>query len=391
MEYPQYDRQSQSDIHFEGHHDLNDTLPSARHSAAPDVEMTNSFSYANDMNLFGMLQDNNYPTYNHNNPSMTSMLFQNITDDASNPGTQDVDSAPFTHFSPATMWLGSGSSLSTATMLKPQLGSDQTQIFAHMASPDEDMSIDAQSSSKKSSNRGSARKRRDSQMDVMSVDKKERKESSTSTDDGVVQSAGNKREKYREKNRVAAAKCRAKKKDNVDTLEDRHRTHSVLNVALKQTEQSLRDELSYWRTQALQHSFCDCQSIQDYNMRKARNLAAESVLGDVSTHRPRSSDSHHTCTRSVNNSPVSRVNNTNRRQDSAVMSPRVAEARNASPAAEKESLPFAGPNENASVQTASGGSSLQHRRAKTAKSSQLRFDNIRQDHASKGPSSVSEA
>lgn len=90
-----------------------------------------------------------------------------------------------------------------------------------------------------------------------------------------------KRDKYREKNRVAAAKCRAKKKDHVDGLEDNHRTQSMLNALLKQTEQSLRDELSFWRTQALQHGFCDCHSIQDYNLRKARALAANQDFGSV--------------------------------------------------------------------------------------------------------------
>ena len=99
-------------------------------------------------------------------------------------------------------------------------------------------------------------------------------------DDAVEGEEGDgKREKYREKNRVAAAKCRAKKKEHVDNLEDTHRTQSMLNTALKQTEKSLRDELSFWRTQALQHTFCQCHPIQDYNMRKARNLAAESILG----------------------------------------------------------------------------------------------------------------
>ncbi|KAF2156562.1 hypothetical protein K461DRAFT_263600 [Myriangium duriaei CBS 260.36] len=90
-----------------------------------------------------------------------------------------------------------------------------------------------------------------------------------------------KRDKYREKNRVAAAKCRAKKKEHIDGLEDNHRTQGMLNALLKQTEQQLRDELSYWRTQALQHGFCDCQAIQEYNLRKARALAANKEFGDM--------------------------------------------------------------------------------------------------------------
>lgn len=84
-----------------------------------------------------------------------------------------------------------------------------------------------------------------------------------------------KKEKYREKNREAAAKCRAKKKEHEGQLEGNHRTQNALNTELKQTEKYLRDELSFWRTQALQHTFCDCRSIQEYNLQKARNLAAE--------------------------------------------------------------------------------------------------------------------
>lgn len=98
---------------------------------------------------------------------------------------------------------------------------------------------------------------------------KSRKESRTS-DDGL---AGDKKDKYREKNRVAAAKCRAKKKEHTDQLEDTYRTQSAMNSALKQTEKSLRDELSYWRTQALQHTFCNCHPIQEYNMKKAQSMA----------------------------------------------------------------------------------------------------------------------
>lgn len=98
-------------------------------------------------------------------------------------------------------------------------------------------------------------------------------------------SGDSKREKYREKNRVAAAKCRAKKKGHVDNLEDKYRTQSVLNTALKQSEKLLRDELSFWRTQALAHSYCTtCHDIQQYNKRKAQNIAAESMLGSAIAH-----------------------------------------------------------------------------------------------------------
>ena len=99
--------------------------------------------------------------------------------------------------------------------------------------------------------------------------RKSRKHSRVS-DDSVV---GDKKDKYRQKNRVAAAKCRARKKEQADLLEETHHTQSALNTALKQTEKALRDELSLWRTQALQHTFCGCHSIQHYHLRKAQSMA----------------------------------------------------------------------------------------------------------------------
>ncbi|CAD0113395.1 unnamed protein product [Aureobasidium uvarum] len=108
---------------------------------------------------------------------------------------------------------------------------------------------------------------------------KSRKESRAS-EDGLT---GDKKDKYREKNRVAAAKCRAKKKEHTDQLEDTFRTQSAMNSALKQTEKSLRDELSYWRTQALQHTFCSCHPIQEYNMRKAQSMTFGTNYGATSS------------------------------------------------------------------------------------------------------------
>ena len=106
-------------------------------------------------------------------------------------------------------------------------------------------------------------------------------------------------------------------------MEDTHRTQSVLNTALKQTEKSLRDELSFWRTQALQHTFCSCRAIQEYNMRKARNLAAESILGNpISTMSPSTKSA--TSTAAI--SPVTHVCGVHpdRRQSTTALEDRVA-------------------------------------------------------------------
>ncbi|KAK4981804.1 hypothetical protein LTR66_009692 [Elasticomyces elasticus] len=104
---------------------------------------------------------------------------------------------------------------------------------------------------------------------------------------------GLKKEMYREKNRVAAAKCRAKKKTAVDGLEQTGRYHSSMNTHLKIELKALRDELSSLRNMALQHTDCSCHALQSYNMRQAHNLAAaeskswNAMMADPS--RPKSS------------------------------------------------------------------------------------------------------
>jgi len=97
---------------------------------------------------------------------------------------------------------------------------------------------------------------------------------SEGSDDDDVE---DKREKYREKNRLAAAKCRLKKKDNVETLEIRHRDLSAKNNYMKREERKLRDELSRLRTMALGHCAgnpnCRCDPLHYYNQRQMRALA----------------------------------------------------------------------------------------------------------------------
>ncbi|KAI4742849.1 hypothetical protein E4T50_06728 [Aureobasidium sp. EXF-12298] len=90
-------------------------------------------------------------------------------------------------------------------------------------------------------------------------------------------------QKSRKESRASDDGCRAKKKEHTDSLEDTYRTQSAMNTALKQTEKSLRDELSYWRTQALQHTFCSCHPIQEYNLRKAQSMAFGGNYGTTSS------------------------------------------------------------------------------------------------------------
>jgi len=86
-----------------------------------------------------------------------------------------------------------------------------------------------------------------------------------------------KKEKYREKNRVAAAKCRAKKKGSVDGLEENYRRLNAIHNFLTRELRELRDEFSALRTIALQHTSathgCGCEGLHEYNRRKASQVA----------------------------------------------------------------------------------------------------------------------
>lgn len=106
------------------------------------------------------------------------------------------------------------------------------------------------------------------------------KRESVSTVDGGSEPEENgepdhKREKYREKNRVAAAKCRAKKKMNSDHLEGSARETERENTRLKLEERKLRDELTRLKEISLAHHAggCKCASIHAYNTNQALRTA----------------------------------------------------------------------------------------------------------------------
>lgn len=78
--------------------------------------------------------------------------------------------------------------------------------------------------------------------------------------------------KYREKNRVAAAKCRDKKKNATNKLEEDFRDLQATNNFQKVLVRSLRDELSTLQTMALLHSNCS-EQLQYYNFNRAQEIS----------------------------------------------------------------------------------------------------------------------
>ncbi|KAI7200771.1 hypothetical protein KC324_g2542 [Hortaea werneckii] len=66
--------------------------------------------------------------------------------------------------------------------------------------------------------------------------------------------AEDEREKYRERNRLAAAKCRAKQEQGNEGLSERCSQLNACNEFMKQEERALRDELSKLRLKVLSHN-----------------------------------------------------------------------------------------------------------------------------------------
>jgi hypothetical protein len=84
----------------------------------------------------------------------------------------------------------------------------------------------------------------------------------------------------REQNRLAAAKCRAMKRSNVEGISEKGRKLSAISCALKQQIQILQDELSILRTYALDHQWCNC-GIARYNHIRRLAFATKTDLSVV--------------------------------------------------------------------------------------------------------------
>ncbi|OJD37334.1 bzip transcription factor [Diplodia corticola] len=83
------------------------------------------------------------------------------------------------------------------------------------------------------------------------------------------------REVNLEKNRLAANRCRRKKRDWTDKLEDRHRNLSVHNQLLHAEISGLRDDIFALKDMALRHADCGFRPIDDYVKREAERVRAQ--------------------------------------------------------------------------------------------------------------------
>ena len=92
-------------------------------------------------------------------------------------------------------------------------------------------------------------------------------------DESALQDDDVKRERFLKRNRVAASKCRQKKKEYINGLEERARDLTSKRNHLMAYVASLKDEILALKTEMLKHSDCNCVAIQEYLRREASLLS----------------------------------------------------------------------------------------------------------------------
>ena len=108
-----------------------------------------------------------------------------------------------------------------------------------------------------------------------------------------------KRNKFLERNRVAASKCRQKKKEWTSNLETRARELQGTKHELNMMVSSYRDEIMFLKGEMLKHTTCGCDRIRNYLNQEADNIAfsahsfhnAVSPIGSEPSSRLRSASS----------------------------------------------------------------------------------------------------
>ncbi|KAF1925786.1 uncharacterized protein M421DRAFT_7556 [Didymella exigua CBS 183.55] len=92
------------------------------------------------------------------------------------------------------------------------------------------------------------------------------------TTDGFPFQVSSARQSHLEKNRVAAHKCRQRKKEYIGGLEGRAREFSTKNKALKENVALLREEILSLKNEVLRHAGCGFWAVDEYLARCAGDL-----------------------------------------------------------------------------------------------------------------------
>ncbi len=107
------------------------------------------------------------------------------------------------------------------------------------------------------------------------------------TADGFPFQVSSARQSHLEKNRVAAHKCRQRKKEYINSLEGRAREFSSKNKALKENVAMLREEVLSLKNEVLRHAGCSFWAVDEYLARCAGDLLG--MEAPSSLHSPSSS------------------------------------------------------------------------------------------------------
>ncbi|KAL8907948.1 MAG: hypothetical protein Q9207_001094 [Kuettlingeria erythrocarpa] len=86
------------------------------------------------------------------------------------------------------------------------------------------------------------------------------------------------RHKFLERNRIAASKCRQKKKEWTQNLEAEARELQKNNKSLRVMMDSLRDEIIFLKSEMIKHTSCGCEEIQTWVNSKAGQRALSPLI-----------------------------------------------------------------------------------------------------------------
>lgn len=188
------------------------------------------------------------------NPSYADASIQNISPDDAN--STAVSSTP------PTGSIGN-SSVPTAASTDYKLSSSVSPFSAPAVEPNPSDRADRARHAANQRHKRSRTTRKDSHHS-------DNEEKPSKTDDSK---ANLKQQKLREKNKVAAAKCRSRQRKQVQNIESKCNHLSAANGELKRQIRDLCDELTDLRSLALNHQTCEC-SIAMYNYQQAQKVVA---------------------------------------------------------------------------------------------------------------------
>ena len=109
------------------------------------------------------------------------------------------------------------------------------------------------------------------------------KAASNESDDTAIAvgDEGLKRSRFLERNRVAASKCRTKKKEWTSNLEARARELQAEKNQLALIVGSLRDEVVWLKGELLKHTSCGCEKIREYLDHEIASIAGTRAAGQL--------------------------------------------------------------------------------------------------------------